>query len=73
MSSDKIHRPVLTSRECYLIYFIFDKLAEHLCGDTRPDHGLAKLESLRYIFDFSEDHETRKMFHNIMGKMWRMR
>jgi hypothetical protein len=76
MSERKSHRPVLTDQECYLIYWIFDKVTEYLGGDDRPDHGLAKIDTLKMHFQgkkFGEQDETKDMLYRIMGKMWRLR
>lgn len=75
MSERKLRRPTLTDQECYLIYWIFYKVIEYLGGDDRPDHGLAKIDTLKMHFGgkFGEMDETKEMIYRIMGKMWRLK
>jgi hypothetical protein len=71
----KTHRPVLTSQECALIAWVFEKVVEYLGGDDRPDHGLAKLDTLKRHFEgkFGEPDELKDLLYRILVKMGRLR
>jgi hypothetical protein len=69
-------RPALTPQECYLIYWIFNRVIEYLAGDDRPDKGLAQIDTLKTHFrgkKLGEPDETKDMMYRIMGKFWRLR
>jgi hypothetical protein len=54
---------------------VFEKVVEYLGGDDRPDHGLAKLDTLKRHFEgkFGEPDELKDLLYRILVKMGRLR